>query len=107
VGDTSTCSAVVFATFTTNPKLNGDLGPLLQQLTEEKAPVVLVSFGNPYLAMDFPKLSGYLTAFSTAIPSEVSMAKALVGAMPVTGRLPVTIPGFGQYGDGLQLAAGR
>ena len=50
-------------------------------------------------------VAAFLAAFSTATPSEVSVVKALAGEIPITGRLPVTIPNFAQYGDGIQLPA--
>jgi beta-N-acetylhexosaminidase len=102
-GDLSACSAVIFATFTTNPELSADLAAFLRKQTDAIVPVVLVSLGNPYLVKDFAKVSGYLAAFSTATPSEVSVVKALFGEMAITGKLPVTIPNIAAYGDGIPL----
>ncbi|HEV2201678.1 MAG TPA: glycoside hydrolase family 3 N-terminal domain-containing protein [Bryobacteraceae bacterium] len=103
LGDTAACSAIVFATFTTNPVLNGELAPFVQKLTEDSVPVVFVSFGNPYLVMPFSKVAAYLATFNTAPTGETAAVKALLGEIAVTGKLPVTIPEFGQYGDGIQL----
>jgi beta-N-acetylhexosaminidase len=85
--------------------LAGDLPAYLEALSANSTPVVLVSFGSPYLLSGFPKLAAYLAAFSPATPSETSVAKALLGEIPITGHLPVTIPNFAQYGDGIQLPA--
>jgi beta-N-acetylhexosaminidase len=104
-GELAECPAIVFATFTTNPTLNGDLGPFVEKLTEGTAPVAFVTLGNPYLLRSFPKSAAYLAAFSTVTPSEVSVVKALLGEIPITGKLPVTIPDFAQIGDGIQLPA--
>ena len=82
IGDVSACSALVFATFTTNPMLGGDLPAYLEKLSQGSTPVALVSFGNPYLLSGFPKVAGYLAAFSTATPSEISVVKALMGEIP-------------------------
>jgi len=105
LGDPSTCSAIVFATFTTNPLLNGDLTPFVQKLSEGPVPVIFVSLGNPYLVTPFPKVSAYLAAFNAAPTGEIAVAKALLGEISISGRLPVSIPDFGQYGDGIQLPA--
>ena len=105
IGDVSVCSALVFATFTVNPMMGGDLPAYLEKLSQGSTPIALVSFGNPYLLSGFPNVAGYLAAFSTATPSEISVAKALMGEIPITGHLPVTIPNFAQYGDGIQLPA--
>ena len=105
IGDVAQCSAVVFATFTTNPMMAGDLPAFVQKLTEGPTPVAFVAFGNPYLLSSFPKVAAYLAMFSPTVPSEVSAVKALFGEISISGRLPVTIPGFAQYGEGIQLAA--
>jgi beta-N-acetylhexosaminidase len=105
LGDPSMCSAIVFATFTTNPMLNGDLAAFVQKLTGGPVPVVFISLGNPYLVTPFPKVAAYLAAFNTTTTGEMAAVKALFGEIPVSGKLPVTIPGFGQYGDGIQLPA--
>jgi len=104
LGDTSMCSAIVFATFTSNPLLSGELAHFVQKLTEGAVPVVFVSLGNPYLVTPFSKVAAYLATFNRAPTGETAAVKALFGEIPVTGRLPVTIPEFGQYGDGIQLA---
>ncbi len=103
VGDTSSCSAIVFATYTTNPSLPPALTALVQRLTDGTPPVVFVTFGDPYVVKDFSKVRAYLAAFSSTVLSEESMVKALFGEIPITGHLPVTIPNFGQYGDGIQI----
>ena len=105
LGDPSTCSAIVFATFTTNPLLNGDLTPFVQKLSEGPVPVVFVALGNPYLVTPFPKVAAYMAAFNSAPTGEIAVAKALLGEIAISGKLPVSIPDFGHYGDGIQLPA--
>ena len=104
-GDRPACSAVVFATFTTNPALNGGLTAFVQKLTAGPTPVAFVSLGSPYLLQDFPQAAAAMAAFSTAAPSESSVVKALLGEIPITGKLPVTIPNVAAYGDGIELPA--
>ncbi len=111
VGDTSKCSAVVVAAFATvaayrgGVGLGGELTPFIEKLTEGSAPVAVVAMGNPYLLSVFPKTAAYLATFSSTSVSETSAVKALFGEIPISGRLPVTIPGFAKYGDGIQLPA--
>jgi beta-N-acetylhexosaminidase len=83
---------------------------LLQSiLAAKRSKTVVVSFGSPYVAADFPEIENYVCAFSNVITSEIAAAKALFGEMPFRGRLPVTIPGVAQRGTGMdqpaQLAA--
>ncbi len=105
----SGCDVVVVAAYITGGAYRGNValpGPLSQfvtALTESTTPVVLASFGNPYLLRAFPKAAGYLAAFSTVPLSEVSVSKALFGEMSITGHLPVSVPGFAKLGDGIQI----
>jgi beta-N-acetylhexosaminidase len=109
VGDVSKCSAIVIsanvavAAYRGDVALGGDLAPFVQKLTEGPAPVVMVAVGNPYLLASFPKVAAYLATFSITVPSELSAVKALFGQMAITGRMPVSIPGFAAIGDGIQL----
>jgi len=105
VGDVSGCSAMVIAVFLTGGTLGGDLPALIDKLTER--PAVLVAMGSPYVLGKFQKAGAFLTTFSPTPPSEVAAVKALFGEIAISGHLPVTIPGFAQYGDGIQLAAAR
>lgn len=111
VGDTSKCSAIVVAAFSTvaayrgSVGLSGELTPFVGKLTEGPVPVAVVAMGNPYLLSAFPKTAAYLATFSSTPPSELSAVKALFGEIPIGGHMPVTIPGFAKLGDGIQLAA--
>jgi beta-N-acetylhexosaminidase len=110
-GDTSKCSAIVVAAFATvaayrgGVGLGGELTPFIVKLTEGSAPVAIIAMGNPYLLSAFPKTAAYVATFSSTPPSELSAVKALFGEIPITGHIPVTIPGFAKYGDGIQLPA--
>lgn len=100
------CDAVAVAAWVTAAAYRGDIAlppPLAGFLTtlSSTKPVVLVSFGNPYLLRSFPTVAGYMATFSTVPGSETSAVKALLGEIPITGHLPVSIPGYAKIGDGL------
>jgi beta-N-acetylhexosaminidase len=82
--------------------LAGDLPHVIDTLTASGKPVTLVALGSPYLLRNFPNVTAYLATFSTVQPSEISAVKALWGEIEIRGRLPVSIPGFAKYGDGIQ-----
>ena len=65
-----------------------------------RRPVVVVSFGNPYLIRQFPAVQSYLVTYGVSDDLERAAAAALLGA-PITGRVPVSLPGFFKVGDGL------
>jgi beta-N-acetylhexosaminidase len=85
--------------------LGGGFLQMVQNLIATKKPVALIAMGNPYLLRNFPDVAAYMATYSTVPPSEVSAVKALFGEIAITGKLPVTIPGFAQYGDGISVAA--
>ena len=108
---TSACKQVYVAAFVTveasrgSVNLEGGLTGLLTSLIHGPAPVALISFGNPYMFKDFPQVAAYAATFSTADTSEVAAAQAILGQIPITGKLPVSIPGLAKIGDGLSVPA--
>ena len=71
----------------------------------EGTAAAVVSFGNPYLLSAFPGAGTYLAAWGGWEVSQRAAARAVMGAAPVTGRLPIAIPPLHQIGDGLDRAA--
>jgi beta-N-acetylhexosaminidase len=81
--------------------LGGGFPQFVENMVATKRPVALIAMGNPYLLRNFPDVAAYMTTYSTVPPSEISAVKALFGEIPIGGKLPVSIPGFAQYGDGI------
>lgn len=78
------------------------LNEFVARLTTLGKPVVLVSFGNPYIVRAFPNVSAYVCAYSDFEVSVESAVEVLFGETPVRGKLPVSIPGLYAYGSGLE-----
>jgi beta-N-acetylhexosaminidase len=78
---------------------------VLKALLDNKAPVVGVSFGNPYLLQSFPTLQTYLVAYGDMPSLQRAAARALAGRASITGRLPISLPGLYPRGTGIQLKA--
>jgi len=104
-GDMTACSAIVAASFASVAADLRDVRPFLTTLSMNPVPLVLLPFENPYLLTTIPNATAFLTTFSSSLPSEVAAVKALFGEIAITGHTPVTIPGFAQLGDGIQLPA--
>ena len=75
----------------------------LNALLERQTPLVGISFGNPYLLMNFPKLPAYLVAYGDMPSLQRSAANVLLGKIDVTGRLPISLPGLYPLGAGIQV----
>ena len=63
--------------------------------------VTVVAFGNPYLLRQFPDVGTYAVTYGVSDDLERAAARALLGQAPITGRAPISLPGFFQRGDGL------
>jgi beta-N-acetylhexosaminidase len=81
-------------------------GSLLTAILDRAASrTVVLAMGNPYVVQEFPAIQNYLCAFSNATVSETAAVKAIFGEIPISGHLPVTIPGIASRGEGLQRPA--
>jgi beta-N-acetylhexosaminidase len=77
----------------------------LKKLLERKAPIVGISFGNPYLLQSFPELKTYMVAYGDMPSLQRAAARALVGEIDVSGKLPISLPSLYARGTGIQLKA--
>ena len=74
---------------------------LVNGLSREGVNIVTIAFGSPYLLGQVPATPGYLVAWSDNDASQKAAAQALLGAIPITGRLPVSLPPYAPIGAGL------
>lgn len=78
------------------------MADLLMGLQKAGTRVVLATFSNPYLAQDLPPVPAYLVAWGGSPLMQRAAARAMLGAAPITGQLPITIPSVAPYGAGLR-----
>jgi beta-N-acetylhexosaminidase len=64
--------------------------------------VIVVSLGNPYLIKQFPRVGTYLVTYGVGDALERAGARAVMGGAPITGTVPVSLPGFFTRGDGIK-----
>ena len=77
----------------------------LHQLLKTDKPVAVAAFGSPYVLRYIPEAPSYLCAFETNDLAVGTGVAALFGEIPVSGKIPVSIPGLHTVGDGIQLSA--
>jgi beta-N-acetylhexosaminidase len=75
----------------------------LSNLIAEKKPVIGISFGNPYLLQSFPGLRTYVVAYGDMPSLQQAVARALLGEIEITGKLPISLPGLYPRGTGIQV----
>jgi beta-N-acetylhexosaminidase len=69
--------------------------------------VIVVLFGNPYLIRQFPHVGAYVVTYGVSDDLERAVASALLGRAPITGKVPVSLPGFFSAGDGLRIGGAK
>lgn len=75
----------------------------LTALLARDAPLIGISFGNPYLLQSFPNMRTYLVAYGDMPSLQRAAARAVLGEINVTGKLPITLPSLYERGTGIQL----
>jgi beta-N-acetylhexosaminidase len=77
----------------------------LSAVISGKVPIIGISFGNPYLLQSFPKLRTYMVAYGDMPSLQQASARAVLGEIDITGKLPISLPGLYARGTGIQLKA--
>jgi CubicO group peptidase (beta-lactamase class C family) len=77
----------------------------VNQMLATGKPTAVVAFGSPYLIERFPNAQTWISEFSTNDVSQKAAARALFGQVPFVGKIPVTVPGTVNRGDGIHLKA--
>ncbi|MFN2565836.1 MAG: glycoside hydrolase family 3 protein [Gemmatimonadaceae bacterium] len=67
--------------------------------------LVFVAHGNPYLIRQVPQVDAYVVTYGVGDALERASARAITGRTPITGRAPISLPGFFRRGDGIQRQA--
>ena len=75
------------------------------QVSALKKPLIIITFGDPYVIEKLPAADGILAAYTGLRKSEEAAGCVLLGTSGTQGTLPVTIPGRFKRGDGIRLEA--
>jgi len=83
---------------------NIDLPPAAVELIETTAqwnPTILVSLGSPYLIRNMDGVHSYVLGWANRRMTEEALAAALLGEVPFSGTLPISLPPQYPLGEGL------
>jgi beta-N-acetylhexosaminidase len=78
---------------------------LMNGVRSRTTKVILVAFGSPYALLQAPDAPSYLVAWGGLGSSQRAAARALLGEIPVSATLPISIPPLLPLGAGLSRAA--
>jgi len=78
---------------------------IIRDLLANGKQVIGVSFGNPYVLGSFPEMKTYIVAYGDMSSLQRAAARSILGLQPITGRLPISLPGLYPRGTGIQVSA--
>ena len=78
------------------------LRTIARQTDRAGKPFVAVLFGNPYTATFLQDVPAILLTYDFYDRPERSAVRALAGEAPITGKLPIGLPGLAERGAGLE-----
>jgi beta-N-acetylhexosaminidase len=81
--------------------MQGLLRTIARQTEQSRKPFITILFGNPYTATFLPDVPAMLLTYDFYDRAERSAVKALAGEAPITGKLPIGLPGVAERGAGL------
>jgi beta-N-acetylhexosaminidase len=76
----------------------------VEKLALSGKPIIVLSFGSPYILSAFPSVSSYLLAWGGAPISQRAAARALLGEREISGKLPISLPPNLSFGSGIHRA---
>jgi beta-N-acetylhexosaminidase len=86
---------------TISASLDEQQAALANQVLAAGTPTVAVAMRTPYDVVAYPTAETYVCSYGIRQPSLEATAAALFGAVPFSGRLPVTIPNLHNAGHGI------
>jgi beta-glucosidase-like glycosyl hydrolase len=84
------------------PNMQALLRALARQTEPSRTPFVTVLFGNPYTATFLTEVPAIVLTYDFYDRAERSAVRALAGEAPITGTLPIALPGVAERGAGLK-----
>jgi len=65
----------------------------IEELRRRNEHPIVIAFGNPYFLQQIPDVAAYVVAWGGFPVSQGAAARAVLGTIPMSGQLPITIPG--------------
>ncbi|MGH1364368.1 MAG: glycoside hydrolase family 3 N-terminal domain-containing protein [Calditrichia bacterium] len=85
--------------------LDSTSASLMDQIFRVNTPMAVIAFGSPYIVRQLPAVPSYICAYDTDPLAVRAGVRAVFGEIPISARLPVSIPGHFKAGDGMDKPA--
>jgi beta-N-acetylhexosaminidase len=105
------CDTIILALFVRVADRKGSVAlpdeqaAIVRRVLAGNKPVIAACFGSPYVIRHFPEAKNWLGIFSNADVAQGAAARAIFGQAPISGRIPVNVPGAISIGGGMDLSA--
>ena len=74
---------------------------ILREALAANKKIIGISFGNPYILMSFPEMKTNIVAYGDMPSLGRAAGRAILGLQPITGKLPISLPGLHPRGTGI------
>jgi beta-N-acetylhexosaminidase len=75
-------------------------GSIVSFIQKLRRPII-VALGNPYFLQQVPWATSYVVGWGGFPVSQQAAARVILGQVPATGRLPISIPPYAAFGAGM------
>ena len=103
LGEVGDFTHILVSTSYYREKISDSLIRFLDRLAQTDVPVIVVSFGDPYLLRDLPEGLTYICAYGSSGSSRQAAVSALFGEIEIRGKLPVTLSDEYAVGSGVEI----
>ena len=110
LAEAAKADVIVAAPFIKRAALKGTItlpeeqAEFVRRLIQAGKPMAIVAFGSPYQIRQFPKAPVYMATYAIEDVAQEAAVRALFGEIPVSGRLPVSVPGLFEIGAGIEFS---
>ena len=111
--EAKSAETVLIAPFVKRAALKGTIAlpdaeaEFIRQAIAANKRTAIVAFGSPYQLRQFPAAQSYMAAWAVEDVAQTAGVRAIFGETAISGRSPVSLPGFFKLGDGLQLKSSK
>ena len=99
VGKASQYDLLILGTHRSNIRLAQ--GEMVKKIFQLEKDIIWIALNTPYDLLNYPQAKTYLCTYGDRLPQLKALCRLIAGEIVPKGRLPVTIPGLFEFGEGI------